>query len=274
MVMFGPGVATPGTASRPAGNNGSAVASTSTSPSPSEPVGMPHDSEVDSNPQPIGLAPPPVRSVGVADTNATYGQKMVTLTATITADGMPDSVIDDGFVTFTIMQDAEPIATLPSAPVSRGVATAVLDLKDIPAGGYSIRGLYDTPNSSARSDVRSRAGSLTIAKAGTSTTLTSSVNPAVRRQTVTFTAEVSSQAAAVPTGSVEFFRDGDATPLATATVEVVDGKAVAIFTTSDLPVGRTTITAVYAGSPNFDASSAAVPVAQTVRTGASTASRR
>ena len=82
----------------------------------------------------------------------------------------------------------------------------------------------------------------------TSTTLTSSRNPADVGQSVTFTATVSDTLAStvVPTGTVTFF-DGST---ALATVTLTNG--VATFTTSSLGVGTHPITAVYNGAVGFD----------------------
>ena len=87
--------------------------------------------------------------------------------------------------------------------------------------------------------------------ANTSTTLTSSANPSVAGQVVTFTATVSavSPGAGTPTGTVTF-KDG-ATGLGTGTL---DDSGQATCTTSNLSVGGHTISAVYEGDTSFTAS--------------------
>jgi uncharacterized repeat protein (TIGR01451 family) len=79
----------------------------------------------------------------------------------------------------------------------------------------------------------------------TTTTLTSSANPSLLGQSVTFTSKVSCSAGAGPTGTVTFKR------LNTVLGAVMLGSgATATYTTSTLPVGWATITAVYSGDNN------------------------
>jgi uncharacterized repeat protein (TIGR01451 family) len=80
----------------------------------------------------------------------------------------------------------------------------------------------------------------------TTTTLSSSVNPSVQGQPVTFSATVTSQGAGTPTGTVTFFADGAQIG---GPVTLVDG--VATFTTSSLAAGSHAVTAQYAGSTDF-----------------------
>ena len=90
----------------------------------------------------------------------------------------------------------------------------------------------------------------TVNKANTTTSLTSSANPSVRRQAVTFTATVAvvSPGAGTPAGTVTF-NDG-ATVLGTRTL---NASGIATFTTSSLRVGTHTITAVYNGEHQLQA---------------------
>ncbi len=92
---------------------------------------------------------------------------------------------------------------------------------------------------------------LTITQASTSTGLTSSLNPSILGQSVTFTATVSvvSPGAGTPTGTVTFM--DSSTTLGTGTL---NGSGVATYTTSVLAVGSHSITAVYGGDSNFIAS--------------------
>src|SRR5262249_51793732 len=90
---------------------------------------------------------------------------------------------------------------------------------------------------------------LTIAQAGTTTTVSSSATPSVYGQSVTLTAKVTS-GSGTPVGTVTFY-DGT-TALATRTL---DANGMATFSTSSLAVGSHTINVNYAGSGNFPASS-------------------
>jgi hypothetical protein len=83
----------------------------------------------------------------------------------------------------------------------------------------------------------------------TSTLLSSSVNPAVWGQPVSFTASVISGTPGTPTGSMTFM-DGTTT-LGSAQL---DSSAQAVLTTSSLAVASHAITAIYSGDSQFDPS--------------------
>ena len=88
----------------------------------------------------------------------------------------------------------------------------------------------------------------------TDTTVTSSANPSAVGQSVTFMAQVAGVVSAegTPSGSVTFF-DG-VTPLGIGTLS----GGMTMFTTSNLPRGSQSITAVYSGDSNFATSTSAV----------------
>jgi len=92
------------------------------------------------------------------------------------------------------------------------------------------------------------------AAAATTTTLSASATQAAVGQSVTFSAQVSAQSGAVPTGSVSFM-DGTAT-LGTAALS----NGTATLQTAQLPAGANSVTAAYAGNA-ADAASASSPVA-------------
>ncbi len=102
-----------------------------------------------------------------------------------------------------------------------------------------------------------------LLNAGTTTVVTSSVNPSVFGQSVTFTATVSS--AGTPTGTVTFL-DGS-TSIGTGVVS----SGLATFITSSLTVAMHTITAVYSGDSNF-ALSTSLALSQTVNKASTTVS--
>jgi len=93
---------------------------------------------------------------------------------------------------------------------------------------------------------------VTAARENTTTVVTSSVNPSVFGQSVTFTATVSS-GVGTPTGTVSF-KDG-ATNLGSGTL---NASGQATFTTSSLSVGSHSITAEYSGDANFNGSTSPV----------------
>jgi|GEM_PF-937068 len=93
----------------------------------------------------------------------------------------------------------------------------------------------------------------------TSTTLTSSLNPSIAGQTVTFTAAVTSTNG-TPTGSIQF-TDGTTT-LGT---QLLSASGTATFATNALTAGIHTITATYVPTGTFAGSSASL--SQTVQSG-------
>jgi hypothetical protein len=128
-------------------------------------------------------------------------------------------------------------------PVSIGAHDDVLTLE---ASGSS------TPNPTVRLEGIA-TGTLT-----TTTTLTSSLNPSLIGQPVTFTATVTPKSGSVPTGTVSFEHLGFV--LGTETLS----NGVASFTTSTLPANVANhIVAVYSGSAT-NAGSTSTALAQTV----------
>jgi hypothetical protein len=95
------------------------------------------------------------------------------------------------------------------------------------------------------------AGGQTVNKADSLSTVTNPVNPSVFGQSVTFTATVTAVApgAGTPSGTIDF-KDG-ATTIASGVL--LNGSGVATFATSSLSVGPHSITAVYSGDGNFNA---------------------
>jgi RHS repeat-associated protein len=90
---------------------------------------------------------------------------------------------------------------------------------------------------------------LTANPAASSTVVTSSANPGLFGQSITFTATVSSSGSGTPTGTVTF-KDGSTT----LGMGGLNGSAQATFSTSSLSVARHSITAVYGGDTNFTGS--------------------
>jgi len=80
----------------------------------------------------------------------------------------------------------------------------------------------------------------------TTTTLKSAPNPSADGEAVTFTAEVDSKVGAPPDGETVSFMRGKAV---LGTGALINGSA--IFITSDLKVGATSVTAVYEGDADF-----------------------
>jgi hypothetical protein len=113
-------------------------------------------------------------------------------------------------------------------------------------GSHSITAVYSGDGNFNGST--SAAVNQTVNKASTTTSISSSQNPSVFGQPVTFTAVVSvvMPGSGTATGTVTFM-DG-ATTLGTGTL---NASGQASFTTSSLSVGSHSISAVYAGDSNF-----------------------
>jgi hypothetical protein len=87
-----------------------------------------------------------------------------------------------------------------------------------------------------------------LGTSATSTTITSSQDPAILGATVTFTATVTTTGSDQPTGTVTF--DDGTTQLGTGTLSTVSGSQLATLATSTLALGAHSITAVYGGDTN------------------------
>src|SRR5262249_44682269 len=116
-----------------------------------------------------------------------------------------------------------------------------LTVSSLAAGIHTINVAY---NGATQFAMSSGTVSQTVIKAATSTSLTSSLNPAIYGQAITLTSTVSS-APATPSGSVTF-ADG-ATPLGSATLNA-SGQAVLAVS---LAAGPHSLSASYGGSANF-----------------------
>jgi len=177
-------------------------------------------------------------SVASSVNPSAFGQS-VTFTATVksSTSGTPT-----GTVTFK-----DGATTLGTGVLSSGKAT--LATSTLALGTHSITAIYSGSATFLAST--SPAWTQTVEMA-TSTSVASSVNPSAFGQSVTFTATVKSSTSGTPTGTVTF-KDG-ATTLGTGVLS--SGKAT--LATSTLALGTHSITAIYSGSPTFQASTSPV----------------
>lgn len=176
-------------------------------------------------------------------TNPSVFGQSVTFTATITATA-PGAGTPSGLVTF--LDGGSSIGT---GTLSSGVAT--FTTSTLAVGNHTITTTYP-----GDTNFKTSGGSLTgnpqvVNKADVTTALTSSQNPSLPSQSVTFTATLSATApgAGVPTGTVNFLDGGN--PLGSGTLSA----GVATFTTSALTPGSHTITSNYTGDGNFNTGS-------------------
>mgnify|MGYP005837221185 CR=1 FL=1 len=180
---------------------------------------------------------------------AVYGQA-VTFTA-IVAPVSPGAGVPTGTVEFYLGSTLLGTGTLDV----NGAASYTTTVGQLPVGtGQTITAHYlGSTNYSASS------GSLSqdVNKADTSAVITASFHPSGIDQPVTFTAMIQpvSPGGGNPTGTVNFFYNGN--PLGSAAITVVDGVSQAIITAAanTLPFGTGTVSVTYAGDSNFNGTS-------------------
>ncbi|HWY68996.1 MAG TPA: Ig-like domain repeat protein, partial [Terriglobales bacterium] len=173
---------------------------------------------------------------------STFGAA-VTFTATVTSTGGTPT----GTVTFK-----DGTTTLGTGTLTSGTAT--FNTSTLSSGPHSITALYGGDTNFQAST--SSALSQTVNQASSATAVASSLNPSTFGAAVTFTATVTSSGG-TPTGTVTF-KDGSTT-LGTGTLT----SGTATFNTSTLSSGPHSITALYGGDTNFQASTSSA-VSQTV----------
>ena len=192
--------------------------------------------------------PPSTTTTLTATPNpSTLGQS-VTLKATV-AVVAPGTGTPTGAVTFF-----DGSTSLGSVTLSNGSAS--LATSALPAGAHSLTAQYGGAANFAAST--SAVLTQTVNLPGTTTVLTSNLNPSVYGQSTTLKAVVTPvSGSGVPTGTVTF-QDGS-TVIGTATLS----GGAAITSTSTLTGGTHSLTAVYLGSTSYAGSTSAV-VTQTV----------
>jgi len=172
-----------------------------------------------------------------SSTNPSMFRQTVLFTATVSA-APPGAGTPTGTLQF---KDG---TTNLGAPVAVSSGSATFSTSSLAVGQHSITAVY-----SGDSNFAGSTGSLptqTVSRAGSSMSLTSSVNPAVAGQSVTFTATVNPAEA---TGNVTF-QDGNTT-IGTGTLS---GGVTSSPPSSPTAPGPHSITASYSGDANFAAS--------------------
>ena len=163
----------------------------------------------------------------------------VTFTATVSGNG---STTPTGTVTFYDGSTSLGTGTVNSS------GQATFTTSTLSVGTHTIKAAYS--GDSTYPAANSATLTQTVTAATVNISLTSSNNPSLVGQSVTFTAVISPTASGTPTpsGSVTF-KDGS-TVLATVAVTNVSGQYIATYTTSSLTLGSHTITASY-NDPNY-----------------------
>jgi probable HAF family extracellular repeat protein len=187
------------------------------------------------------LAPTPTSTALTSSLNPAASGQSVTFTATV------NGTSPTGTVQFYYG------ATTLGAPVALATGMASFTTSSLPIGTDTIAAVYsgDGINATSISTVLNEV----ISSHQATVALASSLNPAIAGQAVTLTATVTGSS---PTGTVEFL--SGATSLG-APVALASGMAA--FTTSTLPVGTDSITAVYSGDGS-NATSTSVVLNETV----------
>jgi hypothetical protein len=175
------------------------------------------------------VTPAPLTAVasGVA---ISFGQAVPTLTGTLTGVLAQDTSNVTAMFTST--------AAITSPP---GAYPIAVNLAGTAAGNYEV-------------SLGPGSGSVTISKAASLIELTSSSASPIFGVPFTLTAKATSTTSGTPTGGVNFY-DG-ATLLNQTPVALSNG--VATFSSSSLPVGSATLTAVYSGDTDFLTSTSSI----------------
>ena len=129
--------------------------------------------------------------------------------------------------------------------LNNGTALATLTAPSA-AGTYGFTALY--PGDGTFGGSPSQLLLVTVNAASTTTTVTASASPSKLGQSVTFTATIQPQFSGTPTGTVQFYADGN--PIGVGSVS--GGQAA--FSTAALTMGTHTIEADYSGDLSFTTS--------------------
>lgn len=176
----------------------------------------------------------------------------ITVQWTLAINGSGTGVTPTGNVTVSV--NSTPSVACTPVQAAFGAGSCQLAIAD--PGQYSITASYaGDANLNPSSDNEPH----TVSAAGSTTTLSSSLNPSTVGDNVTFTAHVApASGGGTPTGTVKFFEG--AIQIGQANL---DGSGDAQITKNDLAQGDHAITAKYLGTASFSASTSA-PLTQTV----------
>jgi hypothetical protein len=180
-------------------------------------------------------------SLGTSSNPSVYGQP-VTLTATVTSGS---TTIPTGTVDFNDGSTTIGSGTLDASGITTFTTSALA------LGTHSIVAAYlgDANNPAANSPTLSQV----VNKAATTTTITSSLNPSIVGDTVTFRATVASSTGGAVTGGIVTFNDG---PTLLCRRNVIHGHAAC--RTSGLALGTHHIAARYLGGTDLQSSKASI----------------
>ncbi len=206
-----------------------------------------------STPNPSDITP--TSSQQITDIN--FGNAKLT-TVSVTTSPNPSQRFESVTISATVspseatgtVEFFDGVTSLGSAAVNSG--TAFIATSTLPGGDHSITAVYS--GDSQFNGSTSPNHTHVVIRSASSTTISSSLNPSVYGQAVTFTATVSPSNA---TGQIEFFADNNSIGV----VSVASGSAAII--TSSLFAGSHTLIAQYGGDADIDTSTSS-PLTQVV----------
>ena len=208
----------------------------------------------------------------VTGSPVTYGaEASLSFSATVTAGGNGMSIPNGDTVAVTRGATTLCTITLSSGSGSCSPSSGTV----LGAGSYTVTATFNASGSDPNFvTTATNTTPVTVNAASTTTSVTSSSNPSVVGQAVTYTATVAVNppGAGTPTGNVEFFDGG--TAIATcggASGNPLSGTSATCAVTYNA-TGSHTITAKYLGSANFSASAVSSSITQTVNAAATTTS--
>ena len=173
----------------------------------------------------------------------------VTLTAVFSPNNWGGGIPPAGeTVTFGSATQLIGTATITTSPYGERVAT--LTTSSLKAGTYTIRAAYG-----GDTRIKPAVGTVvqTVNQYSTSTSFTSSLNPSIYGQAVTFTGRVTGTGPFPPTGKVEVTAAGHVIGYTT-----LNSSGVAILSKSNLSAGTYPLTAIYKGDVYNHGSTSAV----------------
>jgi hypothetical protein len=192
-------------------------------------------------------------STGLTSTaNPSAIGQSITLTATVSVSG-GGGITPDGTVSFI---DGTTVLTTQAINAGGG---AMYTTSTLTAGVHQITAVY---NGDAAKQIQGSTSAVVNqdVQAPTTATLTSSLNPSLYGNSVTFTATIPPRGTTAPTGTVSFL-DG-ASQIGTGTLSGNPG--VATFTTATLNMGTHIMTVSYPGD-SFNGPSSSLPLSQVVK---------
>jgi hypothetical protein len=144
--------------------------------------------------------------------------------------------------------------------LSGGIGSSAA-LSSLAVGTATVTAVYNG-DANFNASTNTLAGGQTVGKANSSTVVSSSVNPSVFGQAVTFNATVTavSPGAGTPTGTVQFKTNG----VNFGSAAALSGGSASSTAISSLAVGSYTVTVEYSGDSGFNASTNTLAGGQTV----------